>query len=333
MADKIEFKYIKKVSAKYNCSICTDVLIDPMITECCGQHFCKACLEKWFQEGVKSCPCCRSSSFLHFIDKSILRDIEELQVECPNKQSGCQEKITRGKLKQHLATKCTHVTIECTSKCGDIMFRQDLQDHLNEHCQKREINCQYCGKKGLYTKITTTHIRTCTHYPIECPNNCQEDDIKRKDLQQHLNEECVKRKVNCEHCLEQGAFDFITERHLEECQYMPIDCPRGCLDQNITRHMLEEHSLVCEMEPILCSFHELGCKEKVLRKDMDNHNKTNIHLHVVFTMKMGATASKSLKDENKVLRNEIGNLRAEMEEMKLELRKVKTERRDSVEPL
>ncbi len=45
--------------------------------------------------------------------------------------------------------------------------------------------------------------------------------------------------------------------------------------------MLEEHSLVCEMEPILCSFHELGCKEKVLRKDMDNHNETNIHQHLV----------------------------------------------------
>lgn len=269
---------------------------------------------------------------MHFLDKSKLRDIEELEIECPNKQYGCEENITRGRLKQHLASNCTHATIECTSKCGDIMFRQDLQDHLKEHCQKREINCQHCNKRGTYTKMTTIHTRTCTHYPIECPNNCQQDAIARKDLQQHLKEECLKRQVNCEHCLELGVFEFITNGHLEECRHVPINCPRGCLEHDITRDTLDEHTLVCKMEPLLCAFHELGCRETILRKDVDNHNETNTHQHLVLTMKMGTIARERLRDENEALRNEIGNLRKEMEELKLELGKVRAERGHSIEP-
>ncbi len=334
MADKqFEYKYIKEVSPKYNCSICTDILTDPILTECCGQHFCKACIEKWFREGEKSCPICRRNNFLHFLDKSKLRDIEELEVECPNKQYGCQENITRGSLKEHLATKCTHGTVECTNKCDDIMFRKDLQEHLKEHCQKRQINCQYCNENGCYTKMTTTHLPSCTHYPMECPNNCQQADIiMRKDLQQHLTHECVKRQVNCEHCQERDTFEFITGEHLEECLHVPINCPKGCQEQDVTRHTLDEHTLVCEMEPVLFPFHELGCKQMILRKDMENHNETNVQQHLILTMTMGTITSKTLRDENEALRNEIANLRTELEELKLELGKDRMERTDSLEP-
>ncbi len=37
---------VKELADKYKCSICTNLLDTPVLTECCGQHFCKACLEK-----------------------------------------------------------------------------------------------------------------------------------------------------------------------------------------------------------------------------------------------------------------------------------------------
>ncbi len=39
--------FVKELADKYKCSICTNLLDTPVLTECCGQHFCKTCLEKW----------------------------------------------------------------------------------------------------------------------------------------------------------------------------------------------------------------------------------------------------------------------------------------------
>ncbi|XP_064389731.1 TNF receptor-associated factor 4-like [Halichondria panicea] len=326
MADKMDFKYTKEVLPKYNCSICTDVLTDPMLTDCCGQHFCKTCLNKWFrEEGLKSCPHCRSDAFTHIIDKSKQREINELHVECPNKEYGCEEHITRGDLKKHM-TKCTHVTIQCTNKCEDIMFRKDLDEHLREHCQSRKINCEHCGKKGKHSAITSLlHLCICTHLPVECSNDCQQEGIMRKDLQNHLDKECVKRQVYCEHCDERGAFEYITDMHLEECLHVPINCPRGCLEDDITRSTLDDHKLVCKMEPIQCTFYELGCKENILRKDLETHNEQSIQQHLVLMMKTGATVQSSLRMENEAMKTEIETLRTEMDALRGELEELRLE--------
>ncbi len=195
---------------------------------------CKTCLDKWFkEESLKSCPYCRSNAFTHIIDKSKQREINELQVECPNKEYGCEEKLTRGDLKKHM-TKCTHVTIECTNTCEDIMFRKDLNEHLKEHCQSRKINCQHCGTKGKHSAITSPlHLHTCTHLPVECSNNCQQEGVMRKDLQNHLDKECVKRQVYCEYCGERGTFQYYNWHTFRGVPGCPNKLPQG---MSIRRH-------------------------------------------------------------------------------------------------
>ena len=37
---------------------------------------------------------------------------------------------------------------------------------------------------------------------------------------------------------------IITDTHLEECLHVPINCPGGCLEDDITRSTLDGHKLV-----------------------------------------------------------------------------------------
>ena len=48
-----EYKFVKELPDDYQCMICTKVLNEPHLTDCCGQHFCQACLKQWFKKQAK----------------------------------------------------------------------------------------------------------------------------------------------------------------------------------------------------------------------------------------------------------------------------------------
>ena len=49
MATKQDYEFRDVIPEDCLCIICMDVLQEPQLTDCCGQHFCKACLEKSLQ--------------------------------------------------------------------------------------------------------------------------------------------------------------------------------------------------------------------------------------------------------------------------------------------
>ena len=49
MATKQDYEFTDVIPEDCLCIICMDVLQEPQLTDCCGQHFCKACLEKSLQ--------------------------------------------------------------------------------------------------------------------------------------------------------------------------------------------------------------------------------------------------------------------------------------------
>ena len=200
MASKNEHAFIDKVPEEFNCSICTKVLQEPMLTDCCGQHLCKACLENWFETGpgqkrTKTCPHCRSEEFVYIKSLPLKRKISNLEIYCPNRATGCGKQFSLGDLGSHLAT-CSFVYVFCTKKCGVSLLRNDLQEHCQKTCPNRKVKCQHCGMSGIHEQITGFHLTSCPDVPLVCPIKCGGRGIKRKDLTVHK-QECPLEPVQC----------------------------------------------------------------------------------------------------------------------------------------
>ena len=195
MASPVNYEFVDKVPEDHHCTICTNILTDPVLTECCGQLFCDGCLKKWLQQ-QKTCPHCRKINFVSIKDKRIKRAIDNLKTYCPNRSKECDKITTLGECNQHLE-KCLFVEVSCTKKCGEIMLRKELQDHEDNKCPNRLVQCQYCNTEGMHTEITAkSHLDICAGFPISCPNNCGHEKVQRWLLADHQ-KLCPLEPVKC----------------------------------------------------------------------------------------------------------------------------------------
>ena len=69
-----------------------------------------------------------------------------------------------------------------------------------ESCLYRPFTCEYCGFKHTWKSIiiTVEHWPVCGEYPVPCPNDCGQDSLKRKDVENHVKIECPLQIVSCE---------------------------------------------------------------------------------------------------------------------------------------
>ena len=140
------YSFVSEPPEEYVCQVCTNVLQEPHLTECCGQHFCKGCLESWFKKslGERVCPHCREVDFVHIVSKPLQRKINELKVFCSNHDKGCKVTLKLEELKSHLslsnASGCGYVSIACPNECDMSVFRGEMDLHLKK-CMKRTEVC------------------------------------------------------------------------------------------------------------------------------------------------------------------------------------------------
>ena len=124
-----ELDFVIAPHEDYICPVCTKVLVEPHVTECCGQHFCEQCLKRWFREqGKNSCPHCRSEQFTHNRYLPLKRKINELLVYCSNRSEGCTTIESVSQLETHLR-ECPYGRVSCSNKCGYSYLRKDFSDH------------------------------------------------------------------------------------------------------------------------------------------------------------------------------------------------------------
>ena len=211
-----EEEFVDRVADSLICHICTKPLRDPHLTTCCGQHFCESCLKQWFSKHdseERCCPLCRSAGdeFQHVLDKKTRREINSLKVRCANRNKGCDWVGELGESKDHLEAQdgCDYVEVECPNGCTQCrcfifrctcrpkrLARKDLQQHLLNECEDRPYQCEYCGIEDKFYKIKTFHYSVCKEFPVCCPNECGEENLKLKLLDKHR-ETCPLEKIGC----------------------------------------------------------------------------------------------------------------------------------------
>jgi hypothetical protein len=180
-------------SHKYSCAKCKiEPLIDPCLTECCGQHICQPCLTGWLQaqRPRKVCPHCRQENFAHILNKSLRREIDEAYIRCIHLEDGCLWRGRRECLSEHLSPtspdSCDYAELTCPFKiCHKTIRHADYERHL-KLCKYRRERCAYCWLDVSHNAMTLHHDE-CPEVLVLCPNHCSNTEIRRKDLKEHLN--------------------------------------------------------------------------------------------------------------------------------------------------
>jgi TNF receptor-associated factor 4 len=139
------------------------------------------------------------------------------------------------------------------------------------------------------------------------------DDIQRKDLKEHEEENCTKRPYSCEYCGDyESIFEDVTTTHWPECRSRPVPCPNEC-GASPKFELLDYHVEQCPLQVIDCPFKYAGCEEKLSRKDMPDHITQSLALH----MSLQAT---SHQQELRKLTSRISELEATVKLRELEVK-------------
>ena len=128
------------------------------------------------------------------LDERVESKVYYLKSKCPLSMNSCDWTGVLGEIEQHMVV-CLKVLVECQQECGMIIERETTQQHNNEVCPLRIVECQYC-REEIQVKDENLHIMECMQHPdteIPCPYMALGCDviIVRKDKDIHLTENVI----------------------------------------------------------------------------------------------------------------------------------------------
>ena len=166
--------------------------------------------------------------------------------------------------------------------------REDLEKHcfkdannnrkirnLHIYCKNKKADCKWVGTIQDFDN----HFSECPHEMIPCYNKCGRK-LKRYTLENHIKNECPKRKVTCTHCQKEDEYQIITGIHIQDCPDLCVQCPNDGCTEMIKRRILKQHRNICTKEVVDCKFHHVGCEQKLRRECSSQHNEENMKQHL-----------------------------------------------------
>ena len=215
------------------------------------------------------CPVC-----LH-----ILR--EPYQVTCCGK-SFCKECIKRVKDGGKPCPCCNEGEIKDFPNKG---LQQPLYG-FQVYCSKKDSGCEWKGEMGqldrhLNVSQTTpeNELEGCEYSDIEC-TFCQ-DFFVRSELRHHKTDLCDKRPFSCEHCNDfESTYEDVIHNHWPVCGHHPVKCPNECGAVPLRHDMKSHVEKDCPLTVVECDFNYVGCQVRLLRKNVPDHLKDYLAMHV-----------------------------------------------------
>ena len=141
-----EERFTSTVDRDFICSICFNVLKDPVLCPRNHHCFCRGCITKHL-ENAQRCPTCADELTVETLaepQRTIKRMLNESKIRCVYIDRGCQEIVQLQHLDQHEAT-CGFTPAVCTNQgCGATVNQRDLIHHESEVCEFRKLKCHSC---------------------------------------------------------------------------------------------------------------------------------------------------------------------------------------------
>ena len=221
-------------------------------------------------------------------------------VNCPNE---CGMTLQRRYLTSHVENECPCYKVDC-QYChirGDHRF---IEGEHKEQCPKLPLPCPnnctdnclsssqkrkkrakpYHSKEIRYVprQDMEAHRKECPLEKVQCSLSCSKI-LQRQHLTNHVMAECPRRRVGCQYCHIAGEHLFIEGEHKEQCPKLPLICPNKCEVGSIYREDMEAHRKECLREMVQCEYHNVGCEEKMMRRDLEKHDEKQIKKHLKLT--------------------------------------------------
>ena len=162
-----EFVERPPAQVQCECPVCLQVLRDPQQVTCCGNSFCKVCIDRVKKNG-KPCPTCNVVAFSIFPNKGLRRTLGGFRVYCSNKDEGCEWVGELGDIERHLNSKpsperqlegCLFEEVACIY-CTCLFQRRYINPHQsNDECPKRPYVCKHCGHDATYEEVMQGHYQ------------------------------------------------------------------------------------------------------------------------------------------------------------------------------
>ena len=124
------------------CPICLLVLREPFQATCCGKSFCKECIEQ-LKIRSNSCPTCKIENFFSYPNKGLEQSLYDFEVYCSHKSRGCEWRGELRELDKHLNSEpptdkslegCPFTVIKCPlnhTGCEVKLSRREMKEHMN----------------------------------------------------------------------------------------------------------------------------------------------------------------------------------------------------------
>ena len=191
---RVEYKFVNTPQVfldELKCPICLELVTEPVQTSC-GHLFCKNCIR-----GVESCPVDRAQ-FTTTPDHFNERRLRRFKVKCTNSEKGCGWEGDLGDAEKHTEDLCPFTICKChNSGCNKRMERRLIDEHMRTMCSHRWRSCTHCNEE--YLKVNEAgHTTICEAFPLPCPARCLTDlQIPRRALNSHLSIACPNELVPC----------------------------------------------------------------------------------------------------------------------------------------
>ena len=257
--NKLEVDSVEdNIDEGYMCPACLNICNDPVV--CCREMHavCRQCLGRTLGE-LKSCPICREQGKIISLP-IIKRIINNFEVYCPNKATGCSAITKIGDVFVHL-TKCPFAELPC-SDCNIITIRSELDKHA-EICQLAMVSCFYCNEI-MKRKEVPAHEDYCLAFPLEC--TCGET-ITMSCWSEHLLSEGASDNHSAEDF--QKLFKWFGQRTAcLEISRKSLACENAMLNEKVSE--LDSRPSPEKISVVKCVI----CEKQMTLVKMDRNNPT-----------------------------------------------------------
>jgi len=212
------------------------------------------------------CPVCRTEDFVTFPNKQVDREVKNLFVYCANKEKGCKWQGEVNYINNHLTKDegCEYEDVVCRVGCGEVMYRQNLIEHIETKCPRRKVDCQYCQLRDEHQFIEGKHKEECVEHPISCPNKCEEAvSFPRKDLNDHKSK-CPLEMIDCEYH-SMGCEVRMTRQTQQEHS-------RKEMEYHLHLTKLKLDKTLAKLDETTAKLDEASCKLNITASELDNTN-------------------------------------------------------------
>jgi WD40 repeat protein len=279
----------KSMGSELICSICLEIVLNPVMCSKCENLFCKSCIDILLTK-TNRCPnkCIFQEKEKNRMLKNILSKIE---FKCMYLLNGCKAFIPYTDFIKHVNS-CDYGQFRCLAN-GCLVI--DIKDKMLEHlkvCPYRKKLCHLC-KEEIMNKEFDSHVIYCENKIISC-QYCNQGII-HKNIDQHL-EECEEMIIECKDCRsrmkrgllinKQSVHDF--EKEINKNISGTIHDENSCLKNQVVfwkskyQDMLRENAIISEklVETEKKNIKILNMSRKILQGQGDAQVLSNLQSNI-----------------------------------------------------